>query len=51
MANTVELLVNSDTGASEKWSLHQRWNDNGSAFTITLMHNGTSETLVPVGKS
>lgn len=51
MANTVDLVVNTDTGASEKWSLHQRWNDNGSTFTITLMHNGTSETLVPVGKS
>ena len=51
MSNTVEIVVNTEAGASEKWSLHQMWNDNGSTFTITLMHNGSSETLVPVDKS
>ena len=51
MSNTVKLKVKTDNGASEEWSLHQKWNDNGSSFTVNLMRNGASETLRPIGKS
>lgn len=51
MTNTVKLKVNTNTGNTETWSLHQVWNDNGSSFKVTLMRNGASETLVPVKQS
>ena len=51
MANTVQLKVKTDAGASEEWSLHQMWNDNGSDFKLTLRRNGSSETLTPISRS
>ena len=51
MANTVQLKVKTDAGASEEWSLHQMWNDNGSDFRLTLRRNGSSETLTPISRS
>jgi Tfp pilus assembly protein PilP len=51
MANTVQLKVKTDAGASEEWSLHQMWNDNRSDFRLTLRRNGSSETLTPISRS
>lgn len=51
MGNTIELNVQIEDGKTEKWSIHQMWNDNGSDFNLTLRHNGTTETLTPIGKS
>jgi ABC-type oligopeptide transport system substrate-binding subunit len=48
---TVHVKVTSDGGNTEIWSLHQVWNDNGSAFKLKLRRNGAAETLVPVGHS
>jgi hypothetical protein len=50
-SNTVKLNVEIEEGHSEVWSLHQEWNDNGSAFKLKLRRNGTTETLLPVGHS
>lgn len=50
-ANTVHVKVETEGGDSEVWSIHQVWNDNGSAFKLNLRRNGTSETLIPVGHS
>jgi len=50
-SNTVNIEVETDGGQSEVWSIHQVWNDNGSAFNLTLRRNGTTETLIPVEKS
>jgi small nuclear ribonucleoprotein (snRNP)-like protein len=50
-SNTVKLNVEMERGRSEVWSLHQEWNDNGSAFKLKLRRNGTTETLLPVGHS
>jgi hypothetical protein len=49
--NSVHLKVATDNGTSEEWILQQVWNDNGSTFKLALRRNGTTETLVPVGRS
>ena len=49
--NSVHLKVAMDNGTSEEWILQQVWNDNGSTFKLAFRHNGTQETLVPVGRS
>jgi hypothetical protein len=48
---TVKVKVQASTGGPELWSLSQKWNDNGSSFKLAFRHNGTTETLVPAGKS
>jgi hypothetical protein len=50
-SDTVHVKVTTETGDTQVWSLHQVWNNNGSAFTLKLRRNGTTETLVPVGRS
>jgi len=51
-SDTVYVKVATDGGSSEVWSLHQVWNDNGSAFKLKLRRdNGATETLIPVGHS
>ncbi|MGD9329700.1 MAG: hypothetical protein PVJ53_00230 [Desulfobacterales bacterium] len=49
--NTVHVKVETDDGKTEVWSIHEVWNDNGSAFNLNLRRNGTTETLIPVGNS
>lgn len=49
--NTVHVKVAAEGGEAEIWSLHQVWNDNGSTFKLKLRRNGTTETLIPVGRS
>ena len=51
MSNTVTLKVKTESGNEEAWSLHQKWNDNGSEFKVNLMRNGDTKTLVPLGQS
>jgi hypothetical protein len=48
---TVKVKVHPSDGDPETWSLSQKWNDNGSSFNLAFRHNGTTETLVPAGKS
>ena len=50
-SDTVHVKVTTESGDSEVWSLHQVWNNNGSAFKLKLRRNGTTETLAPVGHS
>ncbi len=47
--SSVYLKVATDNGASEEWTLHQIWNDNGSAFKLSFRHNGTQEILASAG--
>ena len=49
--NTIRVKVKTQNGNMELWSLHQIWNDNGSAFKLNLRHNGVTKTLIPVGRS
>ena len=51
MSNTVELKVATEGGETQKWFLHQVWNDNGSTFKLQLRRNGTTDVLNPVGQS
>ena len=44
--NSVHLKVQTEDGQAEEWILHQMWNDNGSDFTLALIHNGVRENLV-----
>ena len=46
VAYSVHLTVQTEDGQKEEWILQQRWNDNGSAFTLALIHNGVNENLV-----
>jgi hypothetical protein len=48
---TVEVKVQTPAGGSEVWTLSQKWDDNGSSFKLAFRHNGTTETLQPVGQS
>ena len=45
-ANSVYLTVQTEDGKTEEWLLHQKWNDNGSAFSLALIHGSVHETLV-----
>ena len=45
-AGSVHLKVKTEDGQEEEWILRQRWNDNGSDFNLTLIHNGVREKLV-----
>ncbi len=47
--NSVYLKVETDNEASEEWTLHQIWDDNGSAFKLSFRHNGTQEILASAG--
>ena len=50
-SDTVHVKVTTESGNTEVWSIHQVWNNNGSAFKIKLRRNGTTEILTPVGHS
>lgn len=50
-SNTIQVKVEVEGGATEVWSIHQVWNDNGSEFKLNLRRNGVIETLIPVGRS
>ncbi|MGD8703751.1 MAG: hypothetical protein PVG51_15710 [Desulfosarcina sp.] len=50
-SDTVHVKVTTENGDTEVWSIHQVWNNNGSAFKLKLRRNGTTETLSPVGQS
>lgn len=50
-SDTVHVKVATEGGNSEVWSLHQVWNNNGSAFKIKMRRNGTTEILIPVEQS
>jgi hypothetical protein len=49
-SGSVYLTVQTEDG-QEEWILHQRWNDNGSAFKLALIHNGVHENLVSAKQS
>ena len=44
------LDVKADNGKTEKWTLMQVWNDNGSAFDLAFNQNGTKDKLTLVKK-
>ena len=46
-SDTVRLRVTTEGGDTEVWSIHQVWNNNGSAFKLKLRRNGTTEILLP----
>lgn len=46
----LSLNVNDGNGKTEEWKLIQRWNDNGSDFSLAFLHNGKKETLSLVRK-
>jgi ABC-type oligopeptide transport system substrate-binding subunit len=50
-SDTVRIKMTTENGDTEVWSIHQVWNNNGSAFKLKLRRNGTTETLSPVGQS
>ena len=50
-SNTVHVKMETESGNTEEWTIHQVWNDNGSTFKLNLRRNGTSETLVPIEQS
>jgi hypothetical protein len=49
--HSLHLKVQTDASQAEEWILRQVWDDNGSSFTIGLIHNGTQEKLVSNKKS
>jgi hypothetical protein len=46
----ISLVVKADNGQTEKWTLMQVWNDNGSAFDLALNQNGTRDKLTLIKK-
>ena len=43
--NVAVLNVKKTDGSSAEWMLQQRWNDNGSAFTLLFSHDGNRDVL------
>ena len=48
--DVISLDVKADNGQTEKWSLMQVWDDNGSTFSLAFRHNGTNDKLTLVKK-
>ena len=46
----ISLDVKADNGQTEKWTLMQVWDDNGSTFSLALNHNGTKDKLTLIKK-
>lgn len=46
----ISLDVKADNGQTEKWTLMQVWNDNGSTFDLALNQNGTKDKLTLIKK-
>jgi hypothetical protein len=43
---SLHIKVENDGGQPEEWILRQVWNDNGSDYSLALIHGGTHEKLV-----
>ena len=48
--NVLSLNVNDGNGKTDEWKLIQRWDDNGSTFSLALIRNGKKEALSLVKK-
>jgi len=48
--DVISLDVKADNGQTEKWTLMQVWDDNGSTFSLAFRHNGTNDKLTLVKK-
>ena len=46
----ISLDVKTDNDQTEKWTLMQVWNDNGSTFSLAFRHNGTKDKLTLINK-
>jgi len=46
----LSLNVNDGNGKTDEWKLIQRWDDNGSTFSLALIRNGKKESLSLVKK-
>ena len=46
----ISLDVKLDNGQTEKWTLMQVWNDNGSTFSLAFNHNGSRDKLTLIKK-
>ena len=46
----VSLDVKADNGQTEKLTLMQVWDDNGSTFSLAFRHNGTKDKLTLIKK-
>lgn len=43
---SLHIKVENGSGQPDEWILRQVWNDNGSEYTLALIHNGKNEKLV-----
>ncbi len=48
--DVISLDVKTDNGQTEKWTLRQVWDDNGSSFSLAFRHNGTNDNLTLIKK-
>ena len=48
--DVISLDVKADNGQTEKWTLMQVWDDNGSTFSLSFRHNGTNDKLTLIKK-
>jgi len=48
--DVISLDVKADNGQTEKWTLMQVWDDNGSSFSLAFRHNGTNDKLTLIKK-
>ena len=48
--DVISLNVKADNGQTEKWTLRQVWDDNGSSFSLAFRHNGTNDNLTLIKK-
>lgn len=46
----ISLDVKAGNGQTEKWTLMQVWDDNGSTFDLAFNHNGTKDKLTLIKK-
>ncbi len=46
----ISLDVKADNDQTEKWTLMQVWDDNGSTFSLAFRHNGTKDNLTLIKK-
>ncbi|MBC2710039.1 MAG: hypothetical protein HGJ94_03210 [Desulfosarcina sp.] len=46
----ISLDMKADNGQTEKWTLMQVWDDNGSTFSLAFSHNGTKDKLTLIKK-
>jgi hypothetical protein len=48
--DVISLNVNDGNGKTDEWKLVQRWNDNGSDFSLVLLRDGKREPLSLIKK-